>query len=159
MSLHVFNAITLAPSEYADLDFVDLLDYNGVNYGVRAAGVDSFSGTTDNGTDIDCYIETGKLFPGVEDLACTRAYVRCQAADDLLLTATVDELNGDGASAETSVNYTMRGRTGTKQQTRTERLRSDIRGEGWSFKLANVDGGSFEIKDFWVDPEGLEIDA
>ena len=104
MSFHAFNATTFAVSEYDGLDFIRIFSYNDKYYGMTATGIYELTGADDAGTDIDCYIETGKLFPGVEDLACTRAYVRCQAADDLLLTATVDELNGDGASA--AVSYT-----------------------------------------------------
>ena len=159
MSLHAFNSVTFAPSEYDGLDFIQIFTYNDKYYGVLATGIYEMSGADDAGTDIDCYIETGKMFNQIDEFRCIRAYVRCQAADDLLLTAKVDVLDAAEMSSEVSYEYTLPGKSGTKMQNRTVRLRADVEGNGWTLQLGNVAGGAFDIVDFLLDAESIEIEV
>ncbi len=158
MSIHAVSEAG-AISEYTGMGLLGIFSYNNSHYGWNATDIFELTGADDDGTAIAAYVQTGKLFSKAEEIRCARAYIRCQAASDLTITTQVDILDADESSSEVSEAYTAPGRSGTKQQIRTVRLRRDLKGLGWAFKLANVDGGAFSVKGLEVEPEGIEIDV
>ena len=160
MTIHAINANTFGISEYKGLSPVKILSHGGRSYVLTSTQLLELTGSTDDGTDIDAYIQTGKIdFGSPKEKRVSRAYVRDQYANALELTTLIDAVDAEDDAVEDSYTYSIPGKVGARQNPQTERLRRDLKGTGWAFKIANVDGGGLVLKGFSVDVEGIEIDA
>jgi len=160
MTIYALNAKILAPSKYAGLSLTSLAVLSSRLYATATDGMVEFTGTDDEGTDIDAYVQTGKLsFGSMEEKRCARAYVKEQYANALVLSTIVDTVDADQEASEDTYTYSVPGRVGARQHAQAVRLRRDIRAVDWAFKIENVDGGGLVLRGLDVVPEFIEVDV
>jgi len=158
--IYAVNASTLAVSEYQDLSVTDIAVLDGALYGIKTDGLVEFTGDDDEGVAIAAYMQTGKItLDSFEETRYARAYVRDKYGDALTLTSLVDQVNAEGVASVQSVAYSIPAQTGNVNHAHAERLRRDVKGTSWAWKLANVSGGGMSIRGFSVQPEGIEVDV
>ena len=147
--IYTLNTNTLGISQYTGPDWIGVAEIDGKTLLLRADGLDEQTGTTDNGEDIDAYIQTGELHFDEEERRkfCTEARVNGQFNEDLALTVYSNE---HGVTQSNS--YTLLATTSTENMGRYTKLGKGVRAMGWSFKLANTNGGTFKINAFHVAP-------
>lgn len=160
MTIHAINARTLGISEYTGLSPVKIFTHGDRTYVLASGQLLELVGTDDDGTSIDCHVRGGKLaFASFEEKRISRAYVKDQYANALLLTTYLEEVDAAQEVSETSYGYSIPGLVGARQHARAERLRRDLKAVDWSFEVANVDGGGMSLKGLSVEVEGIEIDV
>lgn len=160
MTMFVVNAETLAVSEYTGLNHLALADLDGSLYSVLETKLVEFTGTTDDTVSIEGYMQTGKVgISDLEETRYTRAYVKDRFANALTLSTIVDIVDSGEVASEETHTYSIHGGSGAVQHTQAVRLRSDLKGTGWAWKLANVSGGGMMPRAFVVVSEEIEIDV
>jgi hypothetical protein len=85
--------------------------------------------------------------------------VKDQYANALTLTTGVDEVDAASEAKEGSYSYTVPSSVGARQHAQTVRLRCDVKGTSWSWKVANVNGGGMNLRGLAVVPAIIEIDV
>lgn len=160
MSIHAINARTLGISEYTGLTPVKVFSHGDRVYILTSTQLLELTGSNDDGVNIDCSVRGGKLaFGSYDEKRVSRAYVKDQYANELLLTTYLEEVDADQSVSETSYEYTIPGLVGARQHARAERLRRDLKTVDWGFEVANVSGGGMSLKGLSVEVEGIEVDV
>lgn len=101
---------------------------------------------TDNGVDIDCYLQTMKMALGgaggsdVYDANFLRGYLNCRATKDISITTTAD-----GWATTDTLTIANRSPNGDWH---TEVVDADrgAWGNQWGWRVANVDGGDLSVR-------------
>ena len=145
MTVHVFNANTLAVSEHS-LTPLDVVEHDGEVYFVTATGLKKLSPSGDE--NINPYIQTGQINFGSN----SAKYIKNLSVDtspdsSLMVTGYISQPNGDVYMFPTHDSY----REGLNQQTRVFKTPRGIRGIYWGFKLENDGTNTFNINSITLD--------
>ena len=147
---YVVNASNKAVSEYHDLEVTGLAVLNNRLYGIKADGLVEFTGTDDEGADIDVYAETGKMAIGGGVLKrYPRLYIGGTAAGGIDVTMTTEE---DGVERERA--YPAPPWKGDLRE-RVVKPASGPKSRYVQVKFANRNGGSLELEQADLMVEGL----
>lgn len=150
MTTYVFNAKTLGLSRYTGVTFEDIVSRDDTLYGVVADGLRELTGTTDDGTDIDAYVETGKVHFGDGQLKrFFRLYTEGSAAKGATAVVTTQER---GTAVVRS--YSMNRWTGDLRERRAK-LSRKAKSRYVKVKLSNVSGGTFDVTRMALYVKGL----
>ena len=141
--IYTVNAATLGISKYQGLTPVGIAYHGGKTLFALSSGLVEQTGDDDDGEDIDAYIETGDLNFGDPDMLkyCNEIQVFGTAPGGLSLEATNNE---DGTA--TTTTYAVTATSGSERRSKRQKLGRGARGDAWSFKLSNVDGGDMVIQ-------------
>ena len=132
----VMNVKNRAVTEYSNYAFNSLCCFNGKYYGATKEGIFRLSGDDDNGTAIDAHIKTATADVGKGQPKKLRdAWIFARKG---LMTFTViaDEDNEFTYNADVE---------NSKIHEERVKIGRGIKGRGFSFILANVDGSDFDI--------------
>lgn len=138
---YAINLNTFAVSKWEGLSFNSLSG----SLGVDSTGIHTLSGTTDNGTAISAFIETGRLDFGDHYLKRIPDAWLGVKGGKLKLTVT-DEKTGANP-------YTIPATT--QMKTSKANLGRGCKGKYWKFKLENVAGSSAVVDDIVLNLEKL----
>jgi hypothetical protein len=127
----IINLDTKAVSRYEGFDFNSL---DG-QFGAMSDGIYQLSGTTNNGTAINAFIQTGRFDFGTPFKKRVQyAYLAASSSGDLQLSMTANgDTNDYTVTPETEVN-TVKAKLGLGPYDRY-----------WQAKVSNVDGSDFEL--------------
>ena len=143
MTVHVFNARTLAVSTYTAAP-LDVVAHDGDVYFVTATGLEKLSTST-----VDASIETGVLELGVDDKKFI-AGVKARLSGDSTTGVTVTiELDGREVALGP---YDLPGRSGAKPFVRQFKLAGGVKADSVSLKFDTVAGTAWKL-------EGLSLQA
>jgi len=149
-TIYAVNARTLALSEYHDLSVTDLAALDNRLYGIKSDGLVEFTGTDDEGTDIDAYVETGKMMIGGGILKrYPRLYLGGTADGGVDVTVTTEE-----SGVERSRDYPKAPWNGDLRE-RVCKLAGGPKSRHVQVKIANRNGGSLKVEQADLMVEGL----
>ena len=137
----VMNVKNRAITEYTNYCFNSLCCFNGRYLGANSSGIFPLSGDDDNGTAIDAHIKTATADVGKGQPKKLRdAWIFARKG---LMTFTViaDEDNEFTYNADVE---------NSKIHEERVKIGRGIKGRGFSFILANVDGSDFDIDNISV---------
>lgn len=117
--------------------FNSFFELDGEVYGCSGDGLFTLGGDTDDGTDIDAYIETPAISMG-DPARMPYFYAALKSDGDLQLTVTPNK------KAASAVTYDIRP-VATDLHTLKRKLGEGVKASFWTFKLANVDGVDFSL--------------
>jgi len=150
ISLGTFHAICCSPllrgvTDYTNFAFDSFFEHEGKYYGVTSAGIYLLEGTTDAGTAIAAYLESGKGDFGEPTIKNVRDVY---ALSDLNGTSTLNLKAEDYATGQT---YTATG-DGTLLN-RKWRCSIGVQGQSWQWKISNSAGSGLSIRrlEFVID--------
>lgn len=144
----VFNAETMAPSEYTRYSFDSMCALMGCSYGVNADGLYRLDGDDDAGEPIEARIVTGELDFGASEIKrLEEAFIGYTATGDLVLKVTTTHAGQRMEHWYMAPNPVP----GAPTETRV------VPGKGlasryWQFELVNVEGADFEIDQILFTP-------
>jgi hypothetical protein len=148
MTTYVVNTNTLGISEFTITpNAIAALD--GEVYFIDATSIYKYSGTSDNGTNIDCYIESGyvELLTN-EDKRFPTGSVYLSYDSDCTGTLTlynstngVDDTDYYDVPIDATYPYMFR-----------PTLWDGMKARYWKFKLANTNGADFKLEKFLLAP-------
>ena len=137
------NAEVKAPSQYINMPFESVVEFNGKTLFLGDSGIFEEGGGTDNDTDIDAWIDTPNHDFGKREQKSIEAFdVGYETAGDLFITLFGDE---HVANART---YTLEQvKSGQVQQDEMQTLKKYKYGKAryWKVRLGNIDGCDFSI--------------
>ena len=133
-------------SQYSGFDFNSLCVFNGQYIGVSESGVFLLEGDSDNGADIDAFVELPNTDLGDSRQKRARsALIGYEADGDLELTVTLDET--------TEQTHTLRRNIGSQaQQSGMVPLNRTQPGRYVQMKSANVGGCDFALDQVAIKP-------
>ena len=132
----VMNVKNRAITEYINYCFNSFCCFNGVYLGACKDGIFPLSGDDDNGTDIDAHIKTATADVGKGQPKKLRdAWIVARKG---LMTFTVIADEGNEFTYNADVEN-------SKLHEERVKIGRGIKGRGFSFILANVDGSDFDI--------------
>lgn len=141
MSIHTINTNSLGITEYTGLSLISVVEHGGQMYAITTTELLEFTGTDDDGTDIDIIFKTGLLNFNDESLKqMDSVYLSGTSSENLTLTTTTIE---DGIA--TNRAYTVDSWTGLKYE-RRKLLGRGVKSKWWQVKIANTNGGSFILR-------------
>jgi len=146
--MYALNTKTLAVSEYSlSLSVLSVLD--GRCYGVLTGGMMELTGSDDDGTDIDAYIQTGKMDMNDPTIKrYPRLYLGGTASDGLSATITTEE-----KGVETDNVYSAVAWAGNLHE-QVVKLARGSQSRHVQVKIENVDGGTMTLDQADVLVEG-----
>jgi len=141
MSMFVVNLKGMKLSTYTGITLLGVGVLDDRLYGVNTAGLVEMTGDDDEGADIDAYVKTGKMRFGSTKLKrSSRLYLDGAASNGLDITITTKESGVDKAR-----QVKVKPFLGTARK-RVAKLSRKAESVYWQVKIANVDGGTFELK-------------
>ena len=131
----VVNMDTAQSSQYDDYGFNDLVEHEGVFYGLADDGIYRLDGDTDNGSEIESYIDFGKSDLGVHGVKkVPNVYIGTSDGSDTYLRVTTDS-----GTATYQLEQCYRGPTGWRAQV----PQTDMQGWEWRWEL--IANNAFEL--------------
>lgn len=135
---------TGATGQYLNFDFNSMCGYNGRYIGANENGLFALEGDSDNGADIDAFLETRTDDMGLDNPKRLRfLYLAYEADGDLAVTVTAE-----GNGSQTKVFDS----TVTGQQRRRKSVTRALKSKDWKIKVANTDGCDFSLNSIKVLP-------
>ena len=151
--IYSVNANNLAVSKYDDLDLIAFADYGGNLVSISSTKLYEHSGSDDDGTDIDCYIVTGQLFFGSNnDKRAAYVTARIVHSSKLAVSVVLPDLSSSEGSflyypCSEARQYSEGSSVNHSLDFRTPR---GVRASTLGFKVSNVDGGTFGVRDLTI---------
>lgn len=133
------NRNTGALSQYLGFDFNSLCVFSGKVLGVNDDGLFELTGDTDNGADIDAFVELPTTDFGSEKQKRVRCgLVGYEADGDLTVTVTLDETTAQSATLSPK-------KAGSVEQSVKVPLQRTLPGRYVMTRIDNVDGSNFAL--------------
>lgn len=134
-----------AISQYLGVDFNSLCTFNGKVLGVNDDGLFELTGDTDNGADIDAFVELPTTDFGSEKQKRVRCGVFGYESDgDLTVTVTLDETTTQTATLTPK-------KSGSVEQSAKVPLQRTMPGRYVMTRIDNVDGCDFALDTVSLD--------
>lgn len=148
----VVNADTLGATQYTDMPFGSLASFNGKTYGIMETGLYVLSGDDDDGNPITARFRTGFLDLGSPNYKrLLRGYLYLKADEDVILKTITDHYGERRA-----IWYRLLAKPSDHLETRRVKLGRGIQARSWSIEVANVDGGTLDVRDMKILPVVLQ---
>jgi hypothetical protein len=148
----VVNADTLGATQYTDMPFGSLASFNGKTYGIMETGLYVLSGDDDAGNPITARFRTGFLDLGSPNYKrLLRGYLYLKADEDVILKTITDHYGERRA-----IWYRLLAKPSEHLETRRVKLGRGIQARSWSIEVANVDGGTLDVRDMKILPVILQ---
>jgi hypothetical protein len=147
--IYAMNATTLGLASYTGLRQTDLVEHDGVLYGVRLDGLSEFVGDTDDGEEIDAHVVTGALGFNADLFMKSLSRVHLVAKNDGQLQVTLTAYNTQGE--ETLGPYQTNALQTSGLRGMLVRIPRGTPGTHWKVKVGNVAGGEFDLRGLAVD--------
>ncbi len=134
------NLANIAITQYCHFNFNSMCKFGDVYLGANEDGIHTLGGGTDNGTDIDAFLELALSDWGISEFKrIRRLFIGYETNGNLLFTIKDDEDDSWTATLEYH-------RFGYDRQTGNEiDGRRDKVGRYWSIRIDNIDGAEFAI--------------
>ena len=118
----------------------EAFNFNSISprFGCGAGGIYRLGGSTDNGTVISSFVQTGKLDMATSQIKRVTDYYHMQDGGKLTLSVTAD-------NTPTAIAYTTAATT--KEATEKLNLARGAKGRYWLFSLANVAGSAATVRE------------
>ena len=148
----VVNADTLGATQYTDMPFGSLASFNGKTYGIMETGLYVLGGDDDAGNPITARFRTGFLDLGSPNYKrLLRGYLYLKADEDVILKTITDHYGERRA-----IWYRLLAKPSEHLETRRVKLGRGIQARSWSIEVANVDGGTLDVRDMKILPVILQ---
>lgn len=142
------NADTLGVTQYTQFPFESLATHEGRAYGLTETGFYALEGDDDEGAAIDAHVRTGlQDFGTVQRKRVPRAYLYVHSSGALTLK-TVTDVQGE----RTERWYSLSAREHDTLTARRVKLGRGVAARSWAFEVANVSGGTLDVRDVQVFP-------
>lgn len=153
------NLNNMAPSQYFDMPFDSVVEFNGQTVFFGDDGIYEEGGNDDDGTDIDAWIDTPNHNFGREEQKSIAAFsMRYEVESGGEMNVT---LYGDEDETYARTFLIPPAKSGQVQQTMRKTLRTYKYGKAgdWKVRIANVNGEDFSIDTFRLAPVILKRHA
>lgn len=138
---YAMNIANGAMTRYTDYPFQHIVRFKGHSYGFDATGGYLLEGETDDGDDINAFIQLPDWDFGVSNEKAVPYFYIGTKSEQLIISATVDEKKTVSAATQ------MAGRN------KRAKFPRRLQGVYWSHKIANINGGAMDIDDIQILPE------
>jgi hypothetical protein len=148
----VLNADTSGMTQYTNFPMNSLVPYQNRTYGLTETGLYLLEGEDDAGTAIDAHARLGFMDFGTPHLKrMPRAYLHVKS-DNALYLKVISERDGD----RKEIWYSLGTREFDGLATRRVKLGRGIAARHYALEVANVDGGTLDLRDIKVLPVTLQ---
>ena len=151
----VMNLKNKVVSIYENYNFNSACKLNGVYLGAASDGIHILTGSDDNGDPINASITMGDSDFGLPaNIKMIPELFIDYSGDGLEVFVARDQTAEMGAAENTeSGPYPVPATADGKTQTKRAKLPGGFRGGNWQFRVANVDGGAFNIQSIGLPVE------
>jgi len=151
----VMNLKNKVVSIYENYNFNSACKLNGVYLGAASDGIHILSGSNDNGVQINASITLGDSDFGLPaNIKMIPELFIDYAGDGLEVFVARDQTAEMGAADnEEKGPYPVPATADGKTQTKRAKLPQGFRGGNWQFRVANVNGGAFNIQSIGLPVE------
>lgn len=144
--VYALHATTLGISRFEGTvwdDAVGIAAHDGELYAAETNGLYLNSGTTDDGDDIDAYVQTGQDVYGdaTREKYFEQVLLYGVAADGIAVTTVVWQ-----SGTETEYDYESAAMAGDENLVRRVKFGGGVRGTSWGLRIGNIDGGAFSLR-------------
>lgn len=146
--IYSINTNTLGVSKYEDLSSIAFVDMDGELVSMSSTALYEHSGDDDDGTDIDCHLETGQMFfSTINDKRCTYITANVAHSSELTISLVLPDLS----QSEGNLLYypctaaRQQGISSTGNYPLDFKPPRGVSASTLGFKVSNVDGGSFAV--------------
>ena len=150
----VMNLKNKVVSVYENFNFNSACKLNGVYLGAASDGIHILSGADDKGTKIDASITMGDSDFGLPNVKMIPELFLTLSGGEMEVYVSRDQ-EAEMGDAENDVRgpYPVPAPVEGKTQTKRAKLPQGFQGGHWQFKVANVDGGDFNLQSIEIPVE------